>query len=324
MKVALIQMHKIFFLIVLLASFLFSMENLTANKTYKLSSNAQDIKVIGERLFVGTSGGKVEIFDINSTKKLQTIELEKIKDFMGDLIGAKIYSIDILNEKILIVSQGKQGYRNIFLYHNEKLEKVLGTKAQYLLQEAVFVNEEKIIFATLGNQIALFDINKKKLDYKTQISYSSFSDFQINEDKTKLATTDESGVVNIFDIKNGKVIKKFKGINLDRVYQLDYKKDIVLTAGQDRKAVVFKKFSTYSLDFDFLLYSCAISKNAKYGAIAYNEENEVLIFDINSKVKLYSLEAQKGTLSKILFKGDDEVFLASESDEINYFNFKEK
>lgn len=180
---------------------------------------------------------------------------------------------------------------------------------------------KNIIFALLSNQIGLYNFTSDKLEYLIQISASSFSDFIINPNKKTIVTTDESGIVRQLDIKEGKTIKKFKALNLDKVYQLDFKNNTILTAGQDRKAVVYKYQSNYSLDFDFLLYSCGLSFDAKLGAIAFNEENEVLIFDTNTKQYLYNLTGQEATVTKILFKANNEVFISSNSNKINYFNF---
>lgn len=313
-------MLKRLFLIIIISINLFAMENLTPNKVYRATANVQSLVIYDQKLYTGTSNGTVEVFNINDTSKITSIKIDDISDFAGDKVPSKIYSIDVLNENILITSQGEQGFRNIYLYSNNSLNKLIDIKSNYLIQKAKFIDENHFVFALLSNQIGLYDIKENSLIYLTQIAYSSFSDFALSEDKKTLVTTDESGVVRLFDVKRGQVLKEFDAINLDRVYQLDYKNGVILTAGQDRKAVVFEYKSNKSLHFDFLLYSCALSEDASFGAIAYNENNDVLIFDISSLRYLYNLTKQKGTLNAILFKGNNEVFVSSESFEINYFN----
>ncbi len=144
----------------------------------------------------------------------------------------------------------------------------------------------------------------------------------MNENKTKLAITDESGIVRVLDIQTGQVVDQPKAINLDRVYQLDYKNGVIFTAGQDRQAVVYKNHSSYTFHYDFLLYSCGLSPSGKLGAVAYNEQNEVLIVDINSHKELYNLQGQRATLTQILFINEKEVFTSSDDSQINYFNLK--
>lgn len=298
---------------------LFAVQNLEPTKVFTASGTIQSIVVNEDKLYAGTDNGTVEIFDINTEKKISTIKIPNIKDFMGDILPSKIYSIDLLNNKILIASQGMQGFRNIFLYENNKLKKIIGIEKGYYIQKASFISDNKIVFGLLSNQIGVYDFSKNKLDYLIQISPSSFSHFMLDEDKKTLATTDESGIVRILDLSTGQVIKQLKALNLDRVYQLDYKNNIILTAGQDRKAVVYKEFTNYSLDFDFLLYSCGLSPKAKLGAVAYNERNEVLVFDVDSQKKLYNLKGQKATLTQILFKNEKEIFTSCDDPNINYF-----
>jgi len=178
------------------------------------------------------------------------------------------------------------------------------------------------VFGLLSNQLGLYNIATKKQIYLKQISHSSFSHFMLSEDKNTLAHTDESGKVRVIDLQNGTVVTEPKALNLDKVYQVDFKKDIILTAGQDRKAVVYDGSNSYSLDFDFLLYACALSEDAKRGAIAYNEENEILIFDIKTQEYLYRLSAQEATLTQILFINEKELFVSSDSQIINYYKLQ--
>lgn len=292
--------------------------------TYSLvaSGTVQEMVYKNELLYVGTSNGTVEIFDTKQKKIIKTISLPDIKDFIGDLVPSKVYSIDLINDKLLIVAQGMKGYRNLWLYENEQLKKIIDIDKKFYLQKASFVDESKIVFALLSNQFGIFDIEKNEVTVLTQLSQSSFSHFKINEKRTKLAATDESGAIRILKTNDLVVEKRLKALNLDRVYQVDFKKKKVLTAGQDRKAVFYDSFSSYELDFDFLLYSCALSPKAQYGAIAYNEQNEILVFDTSSKKYLYTLTGQDATLTQILFINEKEIFASSDSQTINFWSLK--
>ena len=311
-------------IVLLVFTSLFAIESLEPSKIFKATGTVQSILVEKNKLYAGTDNGTIEIFSIETNEKIKTIKIPDIKDFMGDVLASKIYSIDLFKDKILIVSQGMKGYRNIFVYENEKLNKIIGIDKKYFIQKASFVDDEKIVFALLSNQIGVYNYKTKKLSYLIQVSPSSFSHFIISEDKKKIATTDESGIVRIMDIATAQVLKQPKAINLDRVYQLDYKKGVILTAGQDRKSVVYKGNSSSFLDFDFLLYSCGLSPKANLAAVAYNEKNEVLVFDVDSKKKLYNLKGQKATLTQILFKNETEVFVSSDDPNINYFNLNKE
>ncbi|MDX9796519.1 MAG: WD40 repeat domain-containing protein [Arcobacteraceae bacterium] len=315
-------MIKIILFILTLGFYAHSMETLTPTFSLKAKGDVQDILYTQGVLYAANSNGSVELFDVASKHVIKTIEIPPIEDFMGDVIPAKIYSIDLIANKLLIVSQGMKGYRNLWIYENDTLHKVFDIEKKYFIQKASFVDENRILFGLLSNQIGLYNLQTQSLEYMKQVSHSSFSHFKLSQDKQRFASTDESGIVRIFNAKDGSLFKELDALNLDRVYQVDYKNGVVLTAGQDRKAVVFSNNgSAYSLNFDFLLYSCALNEKATRGAVSYNEKNEVLVFDINTQKYLYNLTGQKATLTQILFISDNELFASSDSEIINYWKF---
>ena len=315
-------MIKIILSLFVLTLYAFSLEDLTPTYSLKAKGAVQDILYTKGVLYAANSNGSVEIFDVASKEVIKTIEIPSIEDFMGDIIPAKIYSIDLIANKLLIVSQGMKGYRTLWIYENDTLHKVFDIEKKYFIQKASFVDENRILFGLLSNQIGLYNLQTQTLEYMNQVSHSSFSHFKLSQDKQRFASTDESGIVRIFNTQDGSLFKELDALNLDRVYQVDYKNGVVLTAGQDRKAVVFsQRGSTYSLNFDFLLYSCALNAKATRGAVSYNEKNEVLVFDINTKKYLYNLTGQKATLTQILFISDNELFASSDSEIINYWKF---
>ena len=313
---------KSFLFLIVLTVQLFSIETISPTYSLKASGTVQEMVYKNNLLYLGTSKGTVEIFDTNKKKLIKKISIPKIKDFMQDTIDSKIYSIDLIEDKLLIVSQGMRGYRNLWIYEDNKLRKIIDIEKKFFITKASFIDESKIVFALLGNRIGIFDINKNITVTLTQVSQSSFSHFMVNEKRDMMATTDESGVVRILNTEDLSVLRQLDIKNLDRVYQLDYKNGKVLTAGQDRKAVFYDNLSSYSLNFDFLLYSCALSKNAKYGAIAFNENNEILVFNTNSKKYLYKLIGQDATLTQILFVSQKEIFASSDSQTINFWSLK--
>lgn len=300
----------------------FAIDTLAPTFFLKATGDVQDIVYEKDILYGATSEGVVDIFDIKQKKQIDQIKIPDIKDFIGDSVPSKLYSVDKLNDKLLIVSQGMKGYRNLWIYKNKNLEKKIDISKKLFIKKARFINDNKIILATLSNQIIYYDLSSQKKLYTVQISPSSFSDFTLNEDKTKIITTDESGIVRIVDVNNGNIIKEFESKNLDRVYQLDYKNNIILTAGQDRRMVIYKNNKSKYLDFDFLLYSCGLSPSGNLGAVAYNEENDILVVDTSSLDKLYKLTKNKATLTKILFINENSLFSTSDSEKINFYKLK--
>lgn len=315
-------MSRLVLVLILFLVSSYALEQKASTYSLKASGAVQSMVYNNELLYAGTDNGTVEIFDTKTKELVKTIEIPKIKDFMGDMIPSKVYSIDLFEDKLIIVAQGMKGYRNLWIYEKENLKKLIGIEKKYFMQRASFLSDSKIIFALLSNQLGVFDIEKNEVILLSQISQSSFSHFMLNENRSKVATTDESGIVRILKTSDLVVEKELEALNLDRVYQVDFKRGKILTAGQDRKAVFYDSFSSYALNFDFLLYSCALSKNAKYGAIAFNEENEILVFNTSSKKYLYKLTGQDATLTQILFLSDNEIFASSDSQIINFWSLK--
>lgn len=284
------------------------------------SGGVTDIVIESNKLYVATKASKVDIFDLKNQKLNKTITLEKVKDFVGDTIDSKVYSVDILNNKVLILSQGENGGRKIDIYENDTLTNVISDQKRLFIAKAKFIDDEKIVFLLLSNQLYLYDLKKNKNIYIKQISKSKFSDFVLSENKKKIIIADESGDLKLYDTIKGELLRLFEGQNLDNVFKVDYKNGVILTAGQDRRAVVYSDLiTTYFKTSDFLIYSCGLSPSATKGAYAVNENNDVSVFDTKTKRDLFTLTGNKMTLNNILFINENEVLVSSDDNSINYY-----
>ena len=315
-------MRKLF-LLICSTVILFALENVTPDVSLEASGHVQAMVYNNGKLYVATGNSSVDIFDLNTSKRVRKIEIPFIKDFMGDMMPAKIYSVDQLEDKILFISEGKKGYRNLWLDTNGTVKKVIDVNQKWFMRKAKFVDDSKVLIGLLSNELILYDIVTNKTHYIKQVSASSFSDFVLSEDKQSYATTDESGIVRVIDTLSGEVKHELESQNLDKVYQLDYKKGVILTAGQDRRSVVYESDGSAAyLAFDFLLYSCALSSDASLSAVAYNEENEILVYETQSKKKRYNLVGQDATLTQIIFIDKNRVAAGSDSTTINFWTLK--
>ena len=285
------------------------------------SGAVTDLVLKEDKLFVATSASSVDIFNINTKEKIDSIKMPKIKDFMQDIIDSKIYSVDVLENTILILSQGEKGGRNIDIYKDGKIENIIKDKDRLFIARAKFLDENHIIYALLSNQIYLYDIKNKKVLNEIQISQSKFSHFKLNEDKSKVVIADESGILTMIDSKSFEVIKTFRNQNLDNVFQVDIKNNTILSAGQDRRAAVYSmnEKNNYYKEFSFLIYSVGLSPSGNLAGVASDEENNVTIFNTKTKEKLYKLTQNKSTLSNILFINENEIFVSSDDEKINYY-----
>ena len=296
-------------------------KDLTPTSSLLASGGVIDLVLNNDKLYASTAASSVDIFDIKTQEKIDSIKMPKIKDFLGDVIDSKIYSVDVLENNILILSQGEQGGRNLDIYTNGKFENIIKDTERQFIARAKFLDENHIIYALLSNQVYLYDIKNKKILKEIQISQSKFSSFRLTQDKSKLVVCDESGVISMLDSKSFEILKIFRYQNLDNVFQVDIKDNLILTAGQDRRAAVYNLDTNeaYYKEYSFLIYAAALSPSTKLAAVASDEENNVTIFDTNTQANLYKLTQNKATLSNILFLNENEIFVTSDAKQINYY-----
>ena len=285
------------------------------------SGGITDLVLQEDKLFVATTASSVDIFNIKTNEKIDSIKMPKIKDFIGDIIESKVYSVDVLKKDILILSQGENGGRNVNIYKDGQMQSIIEDTQRLFIGRAKFLDENHIVYALLSNQIYLYDIKNKKVLKEIQISQSKFSNFKFTQDKSKIIICDESGVITMIDSKSFEVLKTFKSQNLDNVFQIDIKNNLILTAGQDRRAAVYNinTNEAYYKEFSFLIYSVALSPSTNLAAVASDEENNVTIFDTRTKENLYKLFQNKATLTNILFLNENELIVTSDDKQINYY-----
>jgi WD40 repeat protein len=254
-----------------------------------------DLVYADSKLYSATNIGTVDIFDINSSKMLKQIKLNKTTDFMGDEIDSKVYSVDVLSDKILLLSQAQKGARRVHIFQNEKLELIIPYTQRLFIAKAKFLDDDTIIMALLSN-----------------------------EKKDELIVADESGDLTILNTKNGSVVKKLTGQNLDNVFQVDTKNKIIATAGQDRRVVVYipKLDLAYYKSSTFLIYSVGLSPSGKTVAYASDENNNVTAFDSISKKVLGKFGGNKMTLTNILFLNENEFLVAGDDKTINKYKIR--
>ena len=312
----------------LLSIFIFSLsisninaKDLNPQHSLMASGGITDLVLQEDKLFVATTASSVDIFNIKTNEKIDSIKMPKIKDFIGDIIESKVYSVDVLKKDILILSQGENGGRNVNIYKDGQMQSIIEDTQRLFIGRAKFLDENHIVYALLSNQIYLYDIKNKKVLKEIQISQSKFSNFKFTQDKSKIIICDESGVITMLDSKSFEVLKTFKSQNLDNVFQIDIKNNLILTAGQDRRAAVYNinTNEAYYKEFSFLIYSVALSPSTNLAAVASDEENNVTIFDTRTKENLYKLFQNKATLTNILFLNENELIVTSDDKQINYY-----
>ncbi|EDZ62282.1 Periplasmic nitrate reductase assembly and/or export protein [Sulfurimonas gotlandica GD1] len=293
-------------------------------KQYISTGPVTDMLISGSKLYSATNASCVDIFDLESRKIIQKIEISKIKDFMGDEVDSKIYSVDVLDNQVLLLSQAKNGFRRVHIYKDKKLELIIPYTKNLTISKVKFLNKDTILLGMLSNELISFNLNTKAYNWSIQVSGAKFSDFALSENKDEAIVADESGSLKIHNMKDGKLINLLEGQNLDNVFQIDYKNGIIATAGQDRRVVIYAyKFdSAYYQSSSFLIYSVGLSPSGKRVAYSSDENNNITVFNTITKSVLGKFGGNKMTLSKILFLNENEFLVSSDDKTINLYKIK--
>lgn len=307
-------------------------KDLKPNYIYEASGGVTDIVSDGSKIYVATDASSVDIFDLKTKELIQQIKVPKIKDFMGDIIDSKIYNVDVYNSKVLLTSQASNGFREVHMFRNGTLQTIITIEKKMFISKAKFVDDSTILFSLLGNEMYLYDLVKQKIIWRIDVRpvdadfNSTFADFALNENRTLAVVSDESGDLKIVDIKNAKIVKVLAGKNLDKVFKVDIKKEKIITAGQDGRCVVYdlKNSSDYFLKKKkwFLIYGAGLSPSGKLGAYSSDENNNVTVFNTDTKSIIFKLTSNLMTLSSILFINEIEIFITTDSNKFNYYKLK--
>ena len=315
---------KLLSIIILLSNILLAQKLEQVSLTYVASGSVSDMLIKNEKLFVATDESCVDIFKINNPKKIKSIYVEKIVDFMGKKSNSKVYSLDVYKEKIAILSQASEGFRRVHIYENGQLHLLISNKNELYISKIRFLDKDTLLLGLLSNEIISFNISKNIINYRIQVSQSKFSDFALSEDKSEVVIADESGDLKLLDTKNGVLKETFSGQNLDNVFQVDYKNGVIATAGQDRRVVVYnlKSSTAYYEKSSFLIYAVGLSPSARLVAYASNEDNNVRVFNTVTQETIGNFIGNKMTLTKILFINEKEFLVSSNDKTINLFKIR--
>ncbi|MCH9813377.1 MAG: WD40 repeat domain-containing protein [Epsilonproteobacteria bacterium] len=316
-------MKKIIFLTFLLLQILYARE-ITPSKEIEVGGNVMDMKIVNNILYVGTNEGTFESYDLATDTLIEKIQLKPIHDFMGDLMNPKVYSIDILNGKKLLLAEGEKGTREVYIAENNITTKVISGEAKLLMQKAKFIDGRHLFLGLLSNEIVLYDLKTAKTLYLTQLSASKFSDFALNEDKTQAVIACESGINYLVDVQSGKTIKSLEGGNKDNVFKVSLKSDYVSAAGQDRVGAIYniKTGSVKTFHAPFLIYATGLNHDASMVAFAFGMDNEIALFDLQSQQQKFMLKGQKSTLNSILFADKNTLYSGSDDKYIMKWSLK--
>lgn len=323
-------MKKLFLCFVGVISVLFGAD--LAQLDYAQKITAKDsinyISTYKNTLYISTNSGEVEIYDLQTRKKIDSIKLPNITDLWGEVSAPRVFNTHTKDGKsLLIVSQDTADKSNLFIYKNGKLQKIdLGEK-NGIIKNAFFVNEDEILLSISSFEIIRYNIAQSEVVWSLKPKFLEainevFTDLRIKGDLAISST--EGGSLYLIDLASGEVKRILKGANFDYIYMLGAAKNVALTAGRDKICGVynltngdFKRIKT-----EFMIYAVAISGDSSRGAVSYNENGDILIFNTQSLAKIALLTGGNAPTSQVIFMDNSNVLAVFGNDEVLFWNLK--
>ena len=298
-------------------------KDITAYRYITASEAVSDFIKVGDTLIIGTEEGVIDIYDLKKDKLIDKITLPKIKDIWGEYMRPLIFSVDYLDGKLVFIVRILSGWREFYLYENNKLTKLIDASQRLTLQKVKFIDKEKVIFGTMGNEIMLYNLDTKKFIYKIELNQSSFSDYALTEDKKYIYTADETPLITKISVSDGKIVEEYSKANKRDIFSIDYKNGLLLSGGKDKRVILYKSPQQYTMTKgDFFIYSAALNPKATKAAFVKNENNEISIIDTNSLKEKYLLKGHKQTVIKIDFYEENKLITADEDNRLMFWSLE--
>lgn len=284
-----------------------------------------DFVVDGNYLYASNDRGSIDIFDLYTHKIVHQVVLEPSLASDGEIVHTRIFSVDFFQGKLVFVSDGLDGYRDVWMYENYELKKIADAKDKLMVKEARFTNDGKIIFATYDSDMILYDSKEDFRVYERHVSQSFLGDITFNEDKSKIIMSDESGEIKILNLEDSVLEEELKSENVDNVFHVAISNGTILTAGQDRRIGVYQKGKpAYHLKSDFLVFCVGLSPSANIGIYSSGNENHLQLFNIHTKQKLARLVGHKSIINQIKFVNENELFSSERGSDILFWKLDKK
>lgn len=285
--------------------------------TVQTSAPVLDFAVRNNTLWAATADGKV--LEVTPKGKIvSTLKLEPMVTAWGEKAVQKIMSIDIAPDGKTLILAGENG--RLYLAEGGKIRKT-SFVTKTIIKKILFVSDTRILLALLNSEVVLFDLKTDKVVKTLSIDSSPLSDMALSSDRKTAAFAGEAGIVALIDAQNGSLIRRLKGGNVDNIYKLDLQNNRVITAGQDRRIIVYSTDNRIIARFSgsFLIYAAALSPSGKRGAAAVDEENTIAVLDIDNRQKIADAKGHTATLNRIRFVDEKRFVSCADENKILFW-----
>ena len=311
-------MRALFFLFCILG-FAFASEITTPYKQIEASANVLSTTLINGKLFVATDGGTVEIYNPKEDKFEEIIKIDDIKTYVSEHERPKILSVDELDGRTLILSEGDYATKVLYLRENGEMKSI--KLANQAIKKALFLDDEHIVLASISNEIYFLNLKSGEIYENFKISIAMLSDMELSEDRNTLAIGCESGKVYLYNIKTKKM-DQVLDIHTDNIYDIAYKNNVLITGSTDRIAGIFSAGSLKKINTGFLVYGVGLSDDGKIAAYMSDEMSDVNLVDSVSLEKIAMLKTGQSTINSIVFIGDNEVVTSAYEKKILFWRVR--
>lgn len=289
---------------------------ITPKRIVNTSSPVMDF-IVRDAIWAGTDNGEILKIGLNG-KILSTQKLDSVKNSWGEAVIPKIMSLDISPDQRTVAVASEDG--KIVLIKEGK--KILASFHTYsVIKKIAFVSESKLLITLLSNEIVWFDITMNKTLKNISAGTSPLSDMALSDDRKIAAVAGEAGIVTLIDTQAMKIIRNIQGGNVDNIYKLDLQSGWIVTAGQDRRAVVYtidgKRYIRYN--GSFLIYSAALSPSGARMAAGMDENNIISVFDTAKRAKIASAKGHGATLNRIVFMDENRFVSSADENKILFW-----
>lgn len=278
-----------------------------------VTTSAPILDMIGRNGLIWAASEDGKVLQISAKGKiLSTYAIPPFITLSGETRDQKAMTLDLSPDRTKVAVGTEDG--SLYIFQATKRSKT-SFKTKGVIKKIVFITNDEVVLALLSSELVWFNLKQNRIDKTIAIGSSPLSDMAVSKNLSYLVTVGEAGIVRLINSRTKKVENIIHGGNVDNIYKVDYQHHRIITAGQDRRVIVYsddgKKYQRF--DGSFLVYSAALSPSGEHFAAPMDEENRLSFFDIASKQEIALGKGHDATLNRIVFM--DERHLVSSADE---------
>ncbi len=289
------------------------------SRVIQTSASISDMVVREGKIYVATDGAGVEILETHLFKKVGRIVLPLITKGEGKSFFPKVYSVDHYQKSTVMVTESGGDFRNVYVAREGKIRKIIDTTWGFLIKKVRFIDQDHVLLGLSGDTMVLMDITKNTLVYHSQAGGGVLRDMALSPSKSLVAIADEGGEITMLDVHTGRHVKTLRGINVDNINRIDYQKNTIISAGQDRRVGLYRAQGSYYLERDFFVYAVGLSPSSLRGVYTNGTENDLEVFDTMTKRPIAALHGGGVILDTLIFLDEHRLIGAGEENKIYYW-----